>query len=48
MAGDVIAPYAQAAAVANKDGTVARSKGVVEIKRTGLPTAWPASAWAHR
>ncbi|MFF0967907.1 hypothetical protein ACWDQO_16715 [Streptomyces sp. NPDC003703] len=35
MAGTVIAPYAQVAAVVNKDGTVVRSKGVVEIKRTG-------------
>ncbi|MGY0067547.1 hypothetical protein ACWZEH_12120 [Streptomyces sp. QTS137] len=36
MAGvAAITPYAQAAAVVDKDGTVARSHGVVRVERTG-------------
>ncbi|MWA08224.1 hypothetical protein [Streptomyces sp. BA2] len=30
----VVAPYAQAAAVVKKDGTIERSKGVTDVKRT--------------
>ncbi|MEU7068145.1 hypothetical protein [Streptomyces sp. NPDC046161] len=34
MPGLAIAPYAQAAAVVNGDGTVVRSQGVVNVTRT--------------
>jgi hypothetical protein len=35
MPGTAIAPYAQAAAVVNGDGTVVRSHGVVNVTRQG-------------
>ncbi|MDH6629352.1 hypothetical protein M2271_007188 [Streptomyces sp. LBL] len=36
MANTAIAPYAQAAAVVNSDGTVMRSHGVINVERYAL------------
>ncbi|MER5648670.1 hypothetical protein [Streptosporangium sp. NPDC002524] len=35
MTDKLTAPYAQAAAVAAKDGSLARAKGIVSLQRTG-------------